>query len=76
MADKVLLFDLDINVDAAIKDSADLRNSIKTLKEEIKALDKAEGDHSESIEELTIQMQLEQKQLRDNQKETKNVLML
>ena len=74
MADKVLLFDLDINVDAAIKDSADLRNSIKTLKEEIKALDKAEGDHSESIEELTIQMQLEQKQLRDNQKETKNVI--
>lgn len=74
MAEKIVLFELDIDLNAAVKDSAELRKSIKTLKEEIKALGEAEEDQGEAVEELTIQLQLEQKQLRENQKQTKNVI--
>jgi hypothetical protein len=75
MAEKEVLFQLDINVDALLKDSADSRKSIKSLKEEIKALEKAEDDQGEAVEQLTLQLQLEQKQLRENQKLTKNVIL-
>lgn len=74
MAEKVLLFELDINVGAVLKDNAELRKSISETKKEIKALSESEDDHGETIEELTLQMQLEQKELRENQKLTKNVI--
>ena len=61
MAEKVTIIELDIDVDAAIKDSAKLQQSVDSLKQEIKELRKAEGDNSIAIAEKTAELKAQQK---------------
>lgn len=74
MAEKVKLFDLEINSEQVLKDLSESRKRTEELKKEIKALTEAEEDNGEEIEKLTIALQLEQKEIRETQKRTKELL--
>jgi hypothetical protein len=74
MAEKVELFELDINVNKALRDIADSQKEVAKLKTEIKDLQKAEGDNSKAIAEKTVQLKNEQKELRTNTTLTQNVI--
>lgn len=74
MAEKVELFELNINIAQATKDLASSQRSVQALKEEIKNLQKAEGDNSEEIATLTGTLKAQQKELSTNQRITQNVV--
>jgi len=68
MAEKINLFELEINADAAIKELAISQQEVKKLKEELKSLSKAEGDNSVAIAEKTVALKNAQKSVRENTK--------
>jgi len=74
MAEKIKLFELDIDADQALKDIAESRKRVEALTKSIEELAEAKEDNSEEIEKLTIARQLEQAEIRKTQKETKNLL--
>lgn len=73
MAEKVELFELDINTGEALKDLAESKKVVAELKEEIKKLEKAEGDNNIAIAEKTAKLKAEQKELRTNTTVTENL---
>lgn len=74
MAELVKLFELDIDVEKATADIVKSRQAVADLKNQIKELQKAEGDHAVEIADLTAKLQAEQKELRTNEAITKNVI--
>ena len=74
MAEKVELFELNINVGQATKDLAESQKNVKALKDQIKELQKAEGDNSIAIADATAKLKAEQKELSTNTNLTKNLV--
>lgn len=73
MAEKIKIFELEIDVDVLIKDIAKSQKKVKDLKEEIKELTKSEKDNSIEIAEKTVKLKAEQKQLNDTVRQTRNL---
>lgn len=74
MAEKINIFELEIGTDKLIKNLAESRKKTQELKNEIKELSKDEKANAEAIEKKRIELQLEQKSLRDTQKQTRNLI--
>ena len=75
MADEIVnLFEVNIDTTQALKDLASSQRSVKALKDEIKELQKAEGDNSEEIASLTANLKFQQKELRNNTKLTETAI--
>ncbi len=74
MAEKVELFTIEINTSDALKDLADSQKAVKALKNEIKELEKAEGDNTQELAELNANLKVQQDTLRTNTNLTKNAI--
>lgn len=75
MAEKVEIFQIEINTSDALKDLAESQKRVKGLKDEIKALEKAEGDNTEQLAELNANLKVSQAEQRTNTRLTQNAIM-
>ena len=66
MAEIVELFEVKIDIAQATKDLANSQRSVQALKDEIKQLSAAEGDNSEKLAALTVNLKVQQGELRTN----------
>ncbi len=71
--EKISIFEIDINFDAAIKDTAKYKQEAEKLKEELKELKKNEGELSQSYVKKKAELAAVNDQVRQNENVTKKL---
>lgn len=74
MADKVVLFEIDINTDKLVTEIADSKKAIAGLQDTIKELSKEEDKNQTAIIQATAAMKAQQQELRTNETLAKNLI--
>jgi hypothetical protein len=74
MAQKITLFELDIDINQAVKAQKAQAEAVEDLKKAVEELTEAQGENAEATIEKNAELKVAQKQLRENKKTTEELI--